>query len=56
MCHHHGIGKYRSQWTKDEHGSAYYILEKLKSAFDPNLLMSYGNIFTQEEGVKKYIL
>ncbi|MDR1468451.1 MAG: FAD-binding oxidoreductase [Spirochaetaceae bacterium] len=55
MCHHHGIGKYRSQWTKEEHGSAYYILEKLKGAFDPHLLMSYGNIFTQEDGVEKYI-
>jgi alkyldihydroxyacetonephosphate synthase len=56
MCHHHGIGKYRSQWTKDEHGSAYYILEKLKAAFDPNQIMSYGNIFTREDGIKKYIL
>ena len=21
MCHHHGIGKYRSEWTLDEHGA-----------------------------------
>ena len=55
MCHHHGIGKFRSEWSKDEHGSAYYMLEKLKEVFDPKGIMNYGTIFTQEEGVKKYI-
>lgn len=55
MCHHHGIGKYRSQWTKEEHGSAYYILEKLKDTFDPNGIMNYGNIFPKEDGIKAYI-
>ncbi|PLW78297.1 FAD-binding oxidoreductase [Cohaesibacter celericrescens] len=54
MCHHHGIGKFRSEWTKDEHGSAYYMLEKLKQAFDPNGIMNYGTIYPQE-AVKKYI-
>lgn len=54
MCHHHGIGKYRSEWTKAEHGSAFYMLEKLKEAFDPNGIMNYGTIFPQE-AVKKYI-
>ncbi len=53
MCHHHGIGKYRNEWTKEEHGSAYYILERLKRAFDPNDTMNFGCIFPQEEG-KKY--
>lgn len=52
MCHHHGIGKYRNQWTKEEHGSAYYMLEKLKEAFDPRDIMSFGNIFYQEEGAR----
>jgi len=52
MCHHHGIGKYRSEWTKEEHGSAYYMLEKLKEAFDPKGIMNYGTIFPQEEGLK----
>ena len=55
MCHHHGIGKYRSEWTLDEHGTAYYILEKLKGTYDPKGIMNYGTIFPQEEGVKKYI-
>ncbi len=55
MCHHHGIGKYRSEWTRDEHGSAYYLLEKLKEAFDPKGIMNYGTIFPQERGIEKYI-
>ncbi len=50
MCHHHGIGKYRSEWTKEEHGSAYYMLEKLKEAFDPKGIMNFGTIYYQEEG------
>lgn len=52
MCHHHGIGKYRNEWTEIEHGSAYYMLRKLKNAFDPNNIMSFGNIFYEEEGSK----
>ncbi len=50
MCHHHGIGKYRNEWTKDEHGSSYYMLETLKKAFDPNDIMNYGCIFPKPEG------
>ena len=52
MCHHHGIGKYRNEWTKDEHGSAYFMLEKLKEVFDPKGIMNFGTIYPQEEGVK----
>ncbi|SMC18285.1 alkyldihydroxyacetonephosphate synthase [Desulfacinum hydrothermale DSM 13146] len=52
MCHHHGIGKYRNEWTQQEHGSAYFMLKKLKEAFDPNGIMNFGAIFYQEEGAK----
>jgi alkyldihydroxyacetonephosphate synthase len=45
MVHHHGIGKYRTDWTECEHGSAYYMLRKLKDAFDPNDIMNHGTIF-----------
>ncbi len=55
MCHHHGIGKYRSEWTTQEHGSAYYMLEKLKQAFDPEGIMNYGNIFPQSNGIDQFI-
>lgn len=44
MVHHHGIGKYRTPWTRDEHGSAYRILETLKTSFDPNGIMNAGTI------------
>lgn len=49
MVHHHGIGKYRAPWTKQEHGSAYWILETLKKAFDPNGIMNPGSIFALEQ-------
>lgn len=45
MVHHHGVGKYRTAWTKQEHGSAYHMLAKLKEAFDPNGIMNKGTIF-----------
>ncbi len=44
MVHHHGIGKYRTDWTEQEHGSAYYMLHKLKEAFDPNGVMNMGTV------------
>lgn len=52
MCHHHGIGKYRNEWTREEHGSAYYMLEALKKAFDPKGIMNFGTIYPQAEGEK----
>jgi alkyldihydroxyacetonephosphate synthase len=48
MVHHHGIGKYRTPWTKQEHGSAYYILKGLKDQFDPNGIMNAGTIYPLE--------
>ena len=44
MCHHHGVGKHRAEWIDIEHGSALYILEHLKQAFDPNGIMNAGTI------------
>ncbi|MDR3494669.1 MAG: FAD-binding oxidoreductase [Ancalomicrobiaceae bacterium] len=44
MCHHHGVGKHRAPWIKDEYGSSYYMLETLKRAFDPNGIMNIGTI------------
>jgi len=45
MVHHHGIGKARAMYTKDEHDSAYVLLEGLKRQFDPNGIMNPGTIF-----------
>jgi alkyldihydroxyacetonephosphate synthase len=44
MVHHHGIGKYRTTWVQEEHGSAYYLLSTLKRAFDPEGVMNAGTI------------
>lgn len=44
IVHHHGMGKARTPWVKDEYQSSYYILETLKRAFDPNGIMNKGTI------------
>lgn len=48
MVHHHGVGKYRTPWVKEEHGSAYALLEGLKRTFDPKGIMNAGTIFPVE--------
>ncbi len=45
MVHHHGVGKYRTPWVREEHGSAYYILDGLKRVFDPSNVMNAGTIY-----------
>lgn len=49
MVHHHGIGKHRTAWVDQEHGTAYVYLTKLKEAFDPNGIMNAGTIFPLEK-------
>jgi alkyldihydroxyacetonephosphate synthase len=44
IVHHHGMGKARAPWVKDEYGSSYYILETLKQAFDRHGVMNKGTI------------
>lgn len=48
MVHHHGIGKYRTGWTAEEHGSALTLLERMKRALDPHGIMNPGTIFPLE--------
>ncbi len=45
MAHHHGVGKYRTPWIEEEHGSAWHLLLGLKQAFDPHSIMNPGTIF-----------
>jgi alkyldihydroxyacetonephosphate synthase len=47
IVHHHGIGKARTPWVKEEYGSSYYILKTLKQAFDPHGIMNMGTILPQ---------
>jgi alkyldihydroxyacetonephosphate synthase len=44
IVHHHGIGKARARWVKEEYGSSYPMLEALKRAYDPNGIMNAGTI------------
>ena len=48
IVHHHGIGKARTPWVRQEYGSSYPVLEKLKRAFDPNGIMNAGTIYPLE--------
>lgn len=45
IAHHHGSGKYRTQWMPQEHGSSYPVLQKIKAALDPNNIMNKGVLF-----------
>ncbi|WP_416394739.1 MULTISPECIES: FAD-binding oxidoreductase [unclassified Curtobacterium] len=45
MVHHHGVGKYRTPWVEEEHGSAFAIMQGLKAQFDPKGIMNKGTIF-----------
>ena len=49
MVHHHGVGKYRTPWIQEEHGSAYALLSGLKRAFDPLNVMNPGSVFPIDE-------
>lgn len=42
--HHHGVGKHRSKYMKDEHGSSYLLMEAIKNNFDPKGIMNPGVI------------
>ncbi len=39
---------YRTKWMKEELGSAYPMLTKLKHAFDPNGIMNQGVLIPQD--------
>jgi FAD/FMN-containing dehydrogenase len=44
IVHHHGIGKARSKWVREEYGSSFSMLQTLKDAFDPHHVMNMGTI------------
>ena len=50
IVHHHGIGKARAKWVREEYGSSFPMLEALKRAFDPNGVMNVGTIIPQHRG------
>jgi len=48
IVHHHGLGKARVPWVKEEYGSSFFMLEALKQAFDPHGIMNKGTIFPSD--------
>ena len=48
IVHHHGIGKARARWVKQEYGTSYGMLRTLKDAFDPKGVMNAGTIYPVE--------
>jgi alkyldihydroxyacetonephosphate synthase len=44
ISHHHGIGRLRASWLREELGSAYPLLLDLKRALDPSGLMNPGTL------------
>jgi alkyldihydroxyacetonephosphate synthase len=48
IVHHHGIGKARAKWVREEYGSSFPMLQTLKRAFDPHGVMNAGTIIPVE--------
>lgn len=42
--HHHGVGKHRTKYMKDELTSSYQLMEGIKKCFDPKGIMNPGVI------------
>ena len=49
MAHHHGVGKYRTEWIEEEHGSSYFMLEVLKKSFDPKGIMNVNTLYKHKK-------
>lgn len=49
ICHHHGIGKLRAPWMRQELGSSYMMLKKLKQSMDPKGIMNPGKLLPKND-------
>ena len=47
IAHHHGSGKYRTQWMPQEHGSSYELMYRLKEALDPAGILNKGVLLVE---------
>ena len=48
VVHHHGMGKQRVCYARQEHGSSYCLMEELKRTFDPNQILNRGVLLSKE--------
>ena len=46
--HHHGMGKQRVKFAREEHGSSYCIMEDIKRMMDPKGIMNPGVLVIRE--------
>jgi alkyldihydroxyacetonephosphate synthase len=44
ISHHHGIGLARQAYLKQELGSSYLVLERIKNALDPEGILNPGKL------------
>ncbi|HMF33867.1 MAG TPA: FAD-binding oxidoreductase [Candidatus Lokiarchaeia archaeon] len=44
MSHHHGAGSLKSRWIREELGSQFPVLEKIKKVLDPNDICNPGKL------------
>jgi FAD/FMN-containing dehydrogenase len=44
IVHHHGLGKARAKYVREEYESSFYMLDTLKKAFDPKGIMNAGTL------------
>jgi len=49
IAHHHGSGKYRTQWMPEEHGTSYPLMYALKNALDPNGILNKGVLLVEDK-------
>lgn len=49
IAHHHGSGKYRTNWMPQEHGSSYPLLYMLKDALDPHHILNKGVLLVDKK-------
>lgn len=42
ISHHHGIGRLKAPWMRDEHGVGFDLLRKIKTVIDPEDIMNPG--------------
>ena len=47
VTHHHGMGKLKAHLYREEFGSAYVLMNRLKESLDPNGIMNPGCVMPE---------
>ncbi|NHJ46648.1 MAG: FAD-binding oxidoreductase [Asgard group archaeon] len=49
ISHHHGIGINRTKWMKEEWGTSFDILRKIKQSLDPKNVLNPGKLYGEDK-------